>query len=145
MENKVFLDTGGLIALIMTAEENHLLAVRVFEKLDKFGYKLFTTEYVLAELVNWLRCRKNFEVTRIFQFLHNLYIKDLDVIEVGRDRFSNALILMHKFKDHFFSMTDCVSFVVMNEFKIKNAFTTDKHFVVAGFNNLLDRDLSVSF
>lgn len=137
MGNKVFLDTGGLIALIMTAEEKHILAVKVFEGLDKVGCKLFTTEYVLAELVNWLRCRKNFEVTQIFQILHNFYIKDLDVIEIGRDRFSNALILMHKFKDHFFSMTDCVSFVVMKEFRVKDAFTTDKHFVVAGFNNLL--------
>jgi len=61
----------------------------------------------------------------------------LNVIEVGRDRFGDALILMHKFKDHFFSMTDCVSFVVMKELRIRDVFTTDKHFTIAGFNNLL--------
>lgn len=138
MKNKVFLDTGGLITLIMADEERHPLAVRVFENLSSLGYVLFTTDYVLAELVNWFRCRKKFQVKQIFQLLHNLYVKDLNVIEVGRNRFSDALILMHKFQDQFFSLTDCASFVIMKELKIEDAFTTDKHFTIAGFNNLLD-------
>lgn len=137
MKDRVFLDTGGLIALIIKEEENHLLAFKVFKELDEFGYELFTTDYVLAELVNWLRCRRGYQVTEIFEFLHNLYISDLNVIEVSRDRFGDALILMHKFREHFFSLTDCVSFVVMKELKIKDAFATDKHFSIAGFNNLL--------
>lgn len=139
MKDRVFLDTGGLIALIIKEEENHLLAFKVFGELDEAGYELFTTDYVLAELVNWLCCRRGYRVTEIFEFLHNLYISDLNVIEVGRDRFGDALILMHKFREHFFSLTDCVSFVVMKELKIKDAFATDKHFAIAGFNNLLTR------
>ncbi|MEK7548158.1 MAG: PIN domain-containing protein [Patescibacteria group bacterium] len=138
MKDKVFLDTGGLIALVSKEEENHLLAREIFEELDRLGYEIFTTDYVLAELVNWLRCRRGYRVTEIFEFLHNLYIDDLNVIEIGRDRFSDALILMHKFREHFFSLTDCVSFVVMKELKIKDAFATDKHFRIAGFNNLLN-------
>ncbi len=138
MEDKVFLDTGGLITLLNKDQEDHQVALKLFENFISNGFKLYTTSFVLEELVTLVRCREKTPVTEIFKFLHNLYINDLDVIEIGRDRFSNALILMHKFSDHFFSMTDCVSFVVMKEFKIKDAFTTDKHFTIAGFNNLLN-------
>ncbi|MBI5754187.1 hypothetical protein HZA40_03540 [Candidatus Peregrinibacteria bacterium] len=41
------------------------------------------------------------------------------------------------FDDQYFSCTDCVSFMVMKDLKIKDALTTDKHFTIAGFNNLL--------
>lgn len=34
---------------------------------------------------------------------------------------------------------NCVSFVVMRECKIQDAFTTDRHFNEAGFNPLLKR------
>ena len=54
-----------------------------------------------------------------------------------KDQFGKALILMHKFSEHSFSMTDCMSFVMMKELKIKEAFSTDKHFSIAGFSNLL--------
>lgn len=139
MKDKVFLDTGGLITLLNNDQANHQVACSVFEGFVNSGVELYTTSFVLEELVTLSRCREKVRVTEIFEFLHNLYINDLNVIEVGRDRFSNALILMHKFKDHFFSMTDCVSFVVMKELKIKDAFTTDKHFAIAGFNNLLNK------
>lgn len=137
MKDKVFLDTGGLITLLNNDQANHQVARRVFENFVRSGVELYTTSFVLEELVTLSRCREKVRVPEIFEFLHNLYINDLNVVEVGRDRFSNALILMHKFEDHFFSMTDCVSFVVMKELKIKDAFTTDKHFAIAGFNNLL--------
>ena len=36
-----------------------------------------------------------------------------------------------------FSFTDCASFVVMKELRLRDALTTDKHFRIAGFNPLL--------
>lgn len=138
MANSVFLDTGGLITLLNSDQEKHFIALKLFESFVSNKIELFTTSFVLEELVTLARCREKVKLTEIFAFLHNLYINDLNVIEVGRDRFSNGLILMHKFQDHFFSMTDCISFVVMKEFKIKDCFTTDKHFAIAGFNNLLN-------
>ncbi len=141
MDTKIFLDTGGLIALAVQEDQSHKQALRSFDEIVREGCQLFTTEYVLEELVTWFRYKSKYTIPEIFQFLHNLYIKDLNVIEVGRDRFGNALILMHKFQDQYFSMTDCVSFVVMKELKINDSFTTDKHFTIAGFNNLLEQDL----
>jgi hypothetical protein len=34
-------------------------------------------------------------------------------------------------------MTDCISFAIMRERKLKQALTADKHFVQAGFEALL--------
>lgn len=138
MKNKVFLDTGGLVALINQDEvENHELAVKVFENCKNNGYSLFTTDQVLNELVTWLRCRKKISIEAVFEFLHYLYVQDLNVIEVGHRRFGAAMILAHKFRDHSFSLTDCASFVVMREFGVKGVLTTDRHFEIAGFQNLL--------
>jgi len=39
--------------------------------------------------------------------------------------------------DKEWGLTDCISFVVMKERKITEAFTSDRHFEQAGFTNLL--------
>ncbi|MCU0535569.1 MAG: hypothetical protein MUD14_16890 [Hydrococcus sp. Prado102] len=44
--------------------------------------------------------------------------------------------------DKGWSLTDCISFVVMEQLKIKQAFTCDRHFEQAGFINLLSILLS---
>ncbi len=46
----------------------------------------------------------------------------------------NALFFRHRDKDY--SFTDCSSFVVMRELRLKEALTTDRHFRQAGFGVL---------
>jgi len=136
MKKSVFLDTAGIIALFVEQDDAHLAAVKFLKSFMQLGFMLVTTDLVLNETVTWLRYNK-VSITDVFQCLHNLYINDLEVIEVGRERFSNALILMHKYEDHCFSMVDASSFIVMKEFKISDVLTKDKDFVVAGFSKLL--------
>jgi predicted nucleic acid-binding protein len=58
---------------------------------------------------------------------------------IGPDRFHGAATLFEKHADKEWSFTDCVSFVVMRELGIRDAFTTDHHFEQAGFLPLLKR------
>jgi uncharacterized protein len=45
------------------------------------------------------------------------------------------LFAQHSDKD--WSLVDCISFVVMKQHRLKEALTTDRHFVQAGFRALL--------
>ena len=49
----------------------------------------------------------------------------------------NAATLFRRHADKDSSFTDCVSFRVMHEMRIRDAFTTDHHFKQAGFVPLL--------
>jgi len=52
-------------------------------------------------------------------------------------RFSSAATLFRSYHDKEWSFTDCLSFAVMRERAIRDAFTTDHHFAQAGFVPLL--------
>jgi predicted nucleic acid-binding protein len=45
----------------------------------------------------------------------------------------NARGLFFRYRDKDFSFTDCTSFVVMQELKLREVLTTDRHFAQAGF------------
>jgi len=51
-------------------------------------------------------------------------------------RAEKARFWFFKWQDKAFSFTDCTSFVVMRELKIKKALTADHHFIEAGFETL---------
>jgi hypothetical protein len=51
---------------------------------------------------------------------------------VSRADKARALFFRHGDKD--FSFTDCTSFVVMRELRLREALTTDRHFAQAGFS-----------
>ncbi len=53
-----------------------------------------------------------------------------DLLQRGRDLFAARM-------DKAWSLTDCISFVVMNDLGITEALTTDNHFAQAGFRALL--------
>ena len=58
---------------------------------------------------------------------------------IGPERFHAASALFQKHADKEWSFTDCVSFTTMRELRVRDAFTTDRHFKQAGFAPLLKR------
>ncbi|HZC36796.1 MAG TPA: hypothetical protein VE242_14330, partial [Chthoniobacterales bacterium] len=55
------------------------------------------------------------------------------------ERFYAAAGLFRKHSDKEWSFTDCLSFIVMRELRIRDAFSSDHHFSQAGFVPLLKR------
>lgn len=55
------------------------------------------------------------------------------MIHVGEDLLRRGLTLLHERPDKRYSLTDCISFVVMRDHGIGRAFAFDRHFEQEGF------------
>lgn len=137
----IFVDTSAFIAFILQSEPRHQIAVDCFKKYLSNGSRLITIDYVLDELFTYLRCRKKVDMKIIWNFIQSSYASGIKVFGISESLFGDALKFMQQYDDHFFSCTDCVSFLVMKELKIRDVFTFDNDFKIAGFNNLLEAGL----
>jgi predicted nucleic acid-binding protein len=59
--------------------------------------------------------------------------QSVELIHVGQDLLGRGLDLLRARPDKRYSLTDCVSFVVMRERGISTAFAFDRHFEQEGF------------
>lgn len=133
----IFVDTSALLSLFLVKDIDHEKADFAFNKYVKAGYRLITTDYVVDELLTLLRCREKVPVSRVIDYVQDVLVSNIQLYGVTQALFQDALEIMGKYKNHYFSFTDCISFQVMKDLKIKNVLTTDKDFEIAGVNNLL--------
>lgn len=61
----------------------------------------------------------------------------IEIVPDSEELFSRAFELYKSRPDKEWGLTDCLSFVVMEERKLNAALTADRHFVQAGFRALL--------
>ena len=93
------------------------------------------TEAVLIEVGNALSAINR---TAAVQFIQQCYqTANLQVVSVDTRLLTRALQLYHERPDKTWGVTDCISFVVMQEQGLINAVTADEHFVQAGYRALL--------
>ena len=62
---------------------------------------------------------------------------DIEVVTVDTALFGRAVALYGSRSDKEWGLTDCISFVVMQERGLTHSLTTDRHFAQAGFQNAL--------
>ena len=129
----VFADTYYFIALISPQDAGHAKAVEFSVQNRE---PIVTTSWVLTELADGLAGTPNRHLVRqaVLDFEsspHDILIpSDPDLWLKGLDLYSAR-------PDKEWSLTDCTSFVVMQQHGIKNALTADRHFEQAGFVALL--------
>jgi len=133
---EVFVDTAGFYALWDQADEHHSRAVKLQKKLAGSKRLFLTTDYILDETVTLLLLRHSHAAAS--DFLETMEKTRLVKIEwTDSPRFFAAASLFRRHRDKDWSFTDCVSFAIMKETGIQDAFTTDRHFAQAGFSPLL--------
>jgi uncharacterized protein len=133
---EVFVDTVAWIALLDEADSLHKKAHQVLSELETKKCNLVTTEFVLLELGDGFSAvGKREQALNFIEELRKLNI--LRIIPVSQELLGKGWELYSKRADKTWQVTDCVSFVVMQEENITTAFTADKHFVQAGFVALL--------
>jgi predicted nucleic acid-binding protein len=132
---EVFLDTNYIIALENIAEQNHHRAVEHWLQFDKRYTMLVTTSFVFDEVVTFLNSRNQHNTAvRIGNTLLNS--NSILFIHINEELFRKGWQYFQKHTDKTYSLTDCISFLVMKQREILSALTFDKHFQQAGFEIL---------
>ena len=98
--------------------------------------RLVTTAWVLTELADGLAETNG---RAVFAALLDDLRADprIDLIQPTADLWRRGVALYDGRRDNGWSLTDCISFVVMSDAKISDALTGDHHFEQAGFRALL--------
>ena len=136
INSTVFLDTGFAIALLSPRDQYHATAMHLAAHIRQQGTKVITSDAVLLEigaalaklayrpaaikLINGLRADTNVEI-----------------IPLDSRLFETAYRLFRERPDKEWSLTDCASFVIMQELRISQALAADEHFKQAGLTPLL--------
>ncbi len=129
----VFADTFYFLALLNERDAAHKRAVTASRTP---GLALVTTELVLLELADAL-CKppQRDEVSALWNVVETdpafqLVRATSELIQRGRELYGERA-------DKEWPLTDCISFVVMQEQGLSEALTGDHHFEQAGFKALL--------
>jgi predicted nucleic acid-binding protein len=130
-----FADTSFLIALLNPKDQWHQTAIATADSLNE---RVLTTMWVLVELGNALSLGHN----------RGLYLRFIDqlsghsqweVIPASPEWFRRGIDLFRTRPDKEWSLTDCISFLAMQDRDLTEVLTHDHHFEQAGFTVLLRR------
>jgi uncharacterized protein len=131
--SKVFLDTSYLLALELTKDQNHQAANKHWQSIINSLPSFVTTSYVFDEVVTYFNSRGHH--SKAVEIGTNLLLSpSIEFIHVDEALFYEGWNYFQQYQDKDYSLTDCISFIVMDRFGISTAFTFDGHFVQAGFN-----------
>ena len=124
MLNKAIFDSGIFIGSQYSRDQYSKDATRILENLkDGEIRKIYVTNYVLAECVNFLLKKTGFEKAQAaFNYLtetDNIEIIEIDDLKIIKEIFQRYRNL---------SITDCSLIALSEKLKIKEIFSFDKHF-----------------
>jgi uncharacterized protein len=124
-----FVDTSCYVALVNSRDALHGRAVQLA---SSYQGDLVTTDYVLIEAGNFFARMEN----------RNVFVNLLDALQADskttilpgtREFFLAGAARYRSRPDKDWSLTDCISFIVMEKFDLSDALTADHHFEQAGF------------
>jgi len=135
----VLVDSGPLYALNSPRDQYFTKAQRILKKLQNEKSRLVTTDYVIDEAVTTLLTTKRGGYHFAMNLLNWIFSPrktspQLRIEWITPSRFHRARVIFRRFnRDKTWSFTDCTSYALMNELKLKKAFTFDEHFTQMGF------------
>src|SRR5713101_7100831 len=129
--NAVFVDTGYLLALELANDQHHQDATRHWQGVVRALPRLVTTSYVFDEVVTFFNSRG--QHAKAIQVGNNLLQSpSVQFIHVNTALFYEGWAYFQRHQDKDYSLTECISFLVMQKLGIRTAFTFDQHFGQAG-------------
>lgn len=129
----MFMDTSYLAAMVM---ENDQWRARALSWNRTLEPPLVTTDYVLLEWADGL-CDRRWRQAFVRAHQELLSDPDVSIVPQSRELFQRGLAMYTARSDKDWSLTDCLSFEVMQDLGCVMALSSDIHFIQAGFRALL--------
>lgn len=130
---KVFVDTGGWVALFVKNDKHHQRAVSIFDNLKTAKTPIYTSDYVIDETITTVLARGSHKQS-VLAGEALLASRIIKIIYVAPEHLKAAWTLYKKYKDKEFSFTDVSCFAIMESYRIKKAFSFDREFIQAGID-----------
>jgi uncharacterized protein len=129
----VFADTSYYLALVNSLDQYHAAACRWT---STFSGTSVTTAWVITELANSMSHTENrpFFLSLLRDLQNDARVT---IVPPSKEMFDRGLDLFSSRPDKNWSLTDCISFLVMEDRGLLDVATLDRHFSQAGFNILI--------
>lgn len=132
MQDAVFIDTWGWIALGYRKDSRHSEVRSFYRELRARRGRAYTTDFVLDEVATLLFRREPF--SEAVRFIEGIFaaadLGSLNIERVTSQRFTEAWRLRKVYQDKpSISFTDLTSIAIMQELGITHVLTDDDHFV----------------
>jgi predicted nucleic acid-binding protein len=131
--NTTFADTFYYLALLNPGDSAHQRAVAATAQQSGM---LVTTHWVLTEVADAMSAPD--DRSRFVRLIDALEAdSQTRIVPATVELFRDGVSLFRQRPDKSWSLTDCISFIVMNRHSITDALTGDRHFAQAGFTALM--------
>jgi uncharacterized protein len=120
-----FVDSSAIVALVDGDDASHTAAVDAYRSLVSSGYRLFTTNHVVVEAYDLLSAGVGVAVARRWLREHRLAIYTTDEADDEKAR----RLVAGTGGARSVTLTDAISFVVMERLGVADAFAVDPHFL----------------
>ncbi len=129
----LFADTFYWLALLNTSDRAHQ---RARQLTAHFSGKMITTAWILTEFADAMAGTTKRQAAK--GFIDAMHADpDVQITPFSNALFDEALVFYASRPDKEWSLTDCISFIVMERQGITEALTGDHHFEQAGYQALL--------
>ena len=131
----LFVDTAGWVAAADGADPENAAVRTARDGWLRDGGGLVTSDYVVDETLTILRRRLGLRAAETWwgQIEHSARVR---IEWMNAARAERARAIFFRYRDKTFSFTDCTSFALMRELRLRCALTVDRHFRQAGFDLL---------
>lgn len=132
---RVFVDSSAYFALVNDRDADHPAVADELRRLIAARQRFFTTNFVVAETHALALARINRDVAAtVLRQIDESRLTTIVRVSTGDERRAREII--EQYADKSFSLTDALSFAVMERLGIQQAFTLDQHFAQYGWSVL---------
>ena len=133
MKPAIFIDTSYFLALVNKRDKYHQAAKAAAAQVVP---PFITSDAVLLELGNALARPPHRRLA--IRALQQIWADpQIEIVILDRELLAETITFYQARPDKAWGLTDCASFVIMQQRGLHEALTADKHFEQAGFKRLL--------